>query len=75
MNKNYYELTFLSDQGKNISFKIPNAFLSYDIDQFAEDMDTIISWHILETSSGTPVAKKHVRYIQPQIIEIDVQNN
>lgn len=75
MNKNYYEFTFLSDQGKNMSLKIPNAFETYDTDKFADDMDTIISLHVLSSSAGTPVAKRLVKYVEPKIIEIDVQNN
>lgn len=47
MNKNYYEFTFISDQGKNISVKVPNAVETYDLDQFAEDMDTIITSQVI----------------------------
>ena len=75
MNKNYYEFTFISDQGKNISLKIPNAVETYDTDQFAEDMDTIINSQVILSSAGRPIAKRLVKYIEPKTIEIPVQNN
>lgn len=75
MNKNYYEFVFISDQGKNINLKIPNAVKSSDTDQFAEDMDLIIASNVILTSAGKPVAKRFVRYIEPKIIDVTVQNN
>lgn len=75
MSKNYYEFTFISDQGKNISVKIPNAVETYDTDQFAEDMDTIISSQVILTSAGRPVAKRLVKYIEPKSVQVPVQQN
>ena len=75
MNKNYYEFTFISDQGKNISLKIPNAVETYDTDQFAEDMDAIITSQVILSSAGKPIAKRLVKYIEPKTIEIPIQNN
>jgi Protein of unknown function (DUF2922). len=75
MNKNYYEFVFVSDQGKNINLKIPNAIETFDTDQFAEDMDLIIASNVILTSAGKPVAKRFVKYIEPKIIEVTIQNN
>lgn len=75
MNKNYYEFVFISDQGKNINLKIPNAIETFDTDQFAEDMDLIITSNVILTSAGKPVAKRFVKYIEPKIIEVTIQNN
>lgn len=73
MNKNYYEFVFMNDLGKNLSVKIPNAKAYYDIDQFAEDMDFIITSNIILTSSGAkPIAKKYVKYIKPQVIDVTI---
>ncbi len=75
MNKNYYEFTFISDQGKNISVKVPNAVETYNVSQFAEDMDTIITSQVISTSKGRPVAKRLVKYVEPKTVQIPVQQN
>ena len=72
MNKNYYEFDFISDQGKNITFRITNAKLVADVNQMADDMDAIINMDIIETSKGKPIAKKLVKYIKPQVVNIEV---
>ena len=72
MNKNYYEFVFISDQGKNITFRITNAKLVADVNQMADDMDAIINMDIIETSKGKPIAKKLVKYIKPQVVNIEV---
>lgn len=72
MNKNYYEFVFISDQGKNITFRITNAKLIADVNQMADDMDAIINMDIIETSKGKPIAKKLVKYIKPQVVNIEV---
>lgn len=75
MNKNYYEFIFISDQGKNISVKITNAVETYDIETFVKDMDSIISSNVILTSSGKPIAKRLVKFIEPKTIDVTVQNN
>ena len=74
MNKNYYEFVFISDQGKNITFRITNAKLIADVNQMADDMDAIINMDIIETSKGKPIAKKLVKYIKPQVVNIEVSS-
>ena len=74
MNKNYYEFVFISDQGKNITFRITNAKLVADVNQMADDMDAIINMDIIETSKGKPIAKKLVKYIKPQVVNIEVSS-
>lgn len=74
MNKNYYEFVFISDQGKNITLRVTNAKLIADVNQMADDMDAIINMDIIETSKGKPIARKLVRYIKPQVINIEVSS-
>ena len=71
-NKNYYEFIFIGDQGKNITLRVTNAKAVTNVNQFAADMDTIINMDIIETSKGKPIAKKLVKYIKPQVIDIEV---
>jgi hypothetical protein len=72
MNKNYYEFIFISNQGKNITLRVTNAKATFDVNQFVEDMDAIINMDIIETSKGKPIAKRLVKYIKPQEINIEV---
>lgn len=72
MNKNYYEFVFISDQGKNITLRVTNAKLIADVNQMADDMDAIIDMDIIETSKGKPIARRLVRYIRPQVVNIEV---
>ncbi len=72
MNKNYYEFIFISDQGKNITLRITNAKTVTDANKFVEDMNAIINMDIIETSKGKPIAKRLVKYIRPQVVDIEV---
>ncbi|MBQ9491441.1 MAG: DUF2922 family protein [Firmicutes bacterium] len=72
MNKNYYEFIFMGDQGKNIILRITNAKTVMDANKFVADMNAIINMDIIETSKGKPIARKLVKYIKPQVINIEV---
>ena len=72
MNKNYYEFVFISDQGKNITLRTTNAKAVADVNKFIADMNAIINMDIIETSKGKPIAKRLVKYIRPQVVNIEV---
>jgi len=71
-NKKYYEFIFMGNQGKNVTLRITNAKSVNDVNQIKNDMDSIISMDILETSKGKPVAKRLVRYVEPNVVDIEV---
>jgi len=62
----------MGNQGKNVTLRITNAKSVNDVNQIKNDMDSIISMDILETSKGKPVAKRLVRYVEPNVVDIEV---
>ena len=72
INKNYYEFIFISNLGKTCTLKIPNAELKYNVNNLRTDMNSIINLNVIQTSSGSPAAKKLVRFTSPSSTEIPV---
>ena len=72
VNKNYYEFIFISNLGKTCTLKIPNAVLRYSVNDLRTDMNSIINLNVIQTSSGSPAAKKLVRFTSPSLTVIPV---